>query len=132
MLRESLQRWVASAVTGEVTLRLRRGDESTVVGYGPNAAARYITTYFRRTFVVANASLFQSIDLRVIRDDGAVVYLDGQEIVRSNMPTGTITPSTLASAAAGSAFLPLRGLRPEAGLPRATFSPSSEIGRAHV
>ena len=25
MLRESLQRWVASAVTGEVTLRLRRG-----------------------------------------------------------------------------------------------------------
>lgn len=31
MLRESLQRWVASAVTGEVTLRLRRGDDYTVV-----------------------------------------------------------------------------------------------------
>ena len=29
MLRESLQRWVASAVTGEVTLRLRRGDDYT-------------------------------------------------------------------------------------------------------
>ena len=27
MLRESLQRWVASAVTGTVTLRLRRGDD---------------------------------------------------------------------------------------------------------
>ena len=27
MVRESLQRWVASAVTGEVTLRLRRGDD---------------------------------------------------------------------------------------------------------
>ncbi|HET9689542.1 MAG TPA: argininosuccinate synthase [Acidimicrobiales bacterium] len=31
MLRESLLRWVASAVTGEVTLRLRRGDDYTVV-----------------------------------------------------------------------------------------------------
>jgi argininosuccinate synthase len=32
MLRESLQRWVASAVTGEVTLRLRRGDDYTIIG----------------------------------------------------------------------------------------------------
>jgi argininosuccinate synthase len=31
MLRESLQRWVASAVTGQVTLRLRRGDDYTVL-----------------------------------------------------------------------------------------------------
>ncbi|HEY8308599.1 MAG TPA: argininosuccinate synthase [Lapillicoccus sp.] len=37
MLRESLQRWVASAVTGEVTLRLRRGDDYTLVDTrGPN------------------------------------------------------------------------------------------------
>ena len=31
MLRESLQRWVASAVTGSVTLRLRRGDDFSVI-----------------------------------------------------------------------------------------------------
>jgi argininosuccinate synthase len=31
MLRESLQRWVASVVTGEVTLRLRRGDDYSIV-----------------------------------------------------------------------------------------------------
>nr|WP_255622769.1 argininosuccinate synthase [Tessaracoccus sp. OS52] len=31
MLRESLQRWVASAVTGEVDLRLRRGDDYTIL-----------------------------------------------------------------------------------------------------
>ena len=31
MLRESLQKWVASAVTGEVTLRLRRGDDYTIL-----------------------------------------------------------------------------------------------------
>jgi argininosuccinate synthase len=31
MLRESLLRWVGAAVTGEVTLRLRRGDDYTIV-----------------------------------------------------------------------------------------------------
>ena len=31
MLRESLTRWVASAVTGEVTLRLRRGDDYSII-----------------------------------------------------------------------------------------------------
>jgi argininosuccinate synthase len=31
MLRESLQRWVASAVTGEVTMRLRRGDDYSII-----------------------------------------------------------------------------------------------------
>ena len=37
MLRESLQRWVASAVTGSVTLRLRRGDDYSVIDTsGPN------------------------------------------------------------------------------------------------
>src|SRR5829696_4249890 len=31
MVRESLQRWVASAVSGEVTVRLRRGDDWSIV-----------------------------------------------------------------------------------------------------
>ncbi|MBM6546629.1 argininosuccinate synthase [Janibacter sp. YIM B02568] len=31
MLRESLERWVASVVTGEVTLRLRRGDDWSII-----------------------------------------------------------------------------------------------------
>ncbi len=37
MLRESIVRWVASAVTGEVTLRLRRGDDYSIMNtQGPN------------------------------------------------------------------------------------------------
>ncbi|GAB3689265.1 argininosuccinate synthase [Saccharopolyspora tripterygii] len=31
MLRESLQRWVGSAITGEVTLRLRRGEDYSIL-----------------------------------------------------------------------------------------------------
>ncbi|HEX5087000.1 MAG TPA: argininosuccinate synthase [Nocardioides sp.] len=37
MLRESMQRWVASVVTGEVTLRLRRGEDYSILRTdGPN------------------------------------------------------------------------------------------------
>jgi argininosuccinate synthase len=37
MLRESIQRWVGSAVTGEVTLRLRRGEDYSILDTaGPN------------------------------------------------------------------------------------------------
>jgi argininosuccinate synthase len=39
MLRESLQRWVASQVTGEVLLRLRRGDDYSILDTrSPNAS----------------------------------------------------------------------------------------------
>jgi argininosuccinate synthase len=31
MLRESIQRWIASLVTGEVTVRLRRGEDYTIL-----------------------------------------------------------------------------------------------------
>src|SRR5438067_7635366 len=31
MLRDALQRWVAPAVTGEVTIELRRGDDHTIL-----------------------------------------------------------------------------------------------------
>src|SRR5699024_10301226 len=37
MRREAMQRWASSAFTGEVTLRLRRGDDYTIVNpTGPN------------------------------------------------------------------------------------------------
>jgi hypothetical protein len=45
-----------------------------------------VTYYFRHTFGVEDASLFQGLDLSIFRDDGAVVYLNGIEILRSNLP----------------------------------------------
>jgi len=66
------------------------GDEATEVSFGTNANARHITTYFRHKFVVPDAGAFTNLYLRLLRDDGAVVYLNGVEVFRSNMPTGTI------------------------------------------
>lgn len=73
------------------------GDEATVVSYGPNAGQKYITTYFRRAFTVAAPASLGGLTLRTLRDDGAVVYLNGAEVWRSNMPAGAITYTTLAS-----------------------------------
>lgn len=73
------------------------GDEGTVVAFGPNAAAKYITTYFRTTFDVTNPATAQSLTVLLQRDDGAVVYLNGVELVRSNLPAGTIVSTTRAA-----------------------------------
>jgi hypothetical protein len=93
----------AAWASGPAQLGYGDGDEATVVGFGGNPSAKYITTYFRRTFIVGNPSDFASLHLRVLRDDGAVVYVNGSEVFRSNMPAGTITSTTLASMAIGGA-----------------------------
>ena len=36
-----------------------------------------------------------------MRDDGVVLYLNGAEIVRSNLVAGAVTPSTLATVSVG-------------------------------
>ena len=69
------------------------------MSFGPSATTKYRTTYFRRQFSVANAANISSASIQLKRDDGAVVYLNGTEIIRSNMPTGTITNTTYASTA---------------------------------
>lgn len=71
----------------------------TTVSFGPNSADKYETTYFRRSFTVADASIYRAYALNVLRDDGVIVYLNGTEIYRSNMPLGVPTYTTLASAA---------------------------------
>ena len=78
------------------------GDEATVINSGPTSS-RYITTYFRRPFVVPNPEVVTGLVVRLLRDDGAVVHLNGTELFRSNMPTGAVTHLTLAPVAVGGA-----------------------------
>ncbi len=86
--------------TGRAELGYGDGDETTQVDGGPSGN-RHITTYFRHEFQVADASVYASVELRLKRDDGAVVYVNGTEVARSNMPGGTITFSTRASSTIG-------------------------------
>jgi hypothetical protein len=89
--------------SGNAELGYGDGDEATVVGYGPNASTKYITTYFRKAFTVANAAAINSLTLRLVRDDGAVVYLNGAEVYRNNMGAGAVNYTTLAPLAIGGA-----------------------------
>ncbi len=84
--------------SGPAQLGYGDGDEATVVGYGGVATNKHLTTYFRHTFVLTNAASFVDLTVRVLRDDGAVVYLNGAEIFRDNMPAnGPILFTTRAS-----------------------------------
>ncbi len=90
----------AAWASGNGQLGYGDGDETTVVGYGTNANSKYTTTYFRKTISITNAAQYPSYTLNVKRDDGIVLYLNGTEVYRNNMPAGTISYTTLASAAA--------------------------------
>lgn len=60
------------------------------------------TTYFRQAFTLDNATGLDALTIEILRDDGAIVYLNGTEILRDNMPSGTITYDTWAAATTSS------------------------------
>ncbi len=72
-------------------------DEATTVSFGPSGSNKYTTTYFRRIVSVPTASQFGSYTFNALIDDGAVFYVNGVEVHRANLPTGTISYSTFAS-----------------------------------
>jgi len=86
--------------SGPAELGYGDGLEATVVATG-TGGVRAITTYFRHSFAVVGASEIPVLKLQLLRDDGAVVYLNGVEVHRSNLPAGVINSTTLASAAVG-------------------------------
>ena len=76
---------------GPAQLGFGDGDEATVTASGR------MTTYFRTTFEVDDPTQFNHVALDLVRDDGAAVFLNGTEVVRSNLPGGPIGPDTPAS-----------------------------------
>jgi hypothetical protein len=83
--------------SGHAQLGYGDGDEATVLSYGGDPSHKYITYYFRKTFNVTDPDEKPAITIGIVRDDGAVVYINGTEAFRSNMPSGTITYLTLAA-----------------------------------
>lgn len=88
--------------SGPAQLGYGDGDEATVVSYGPSSTNKYVTTYFRHSFDVVDPGLYAAVNLRLVRDDGAVIYLNGTEVRRANMPEGPVDYLTLAPNVIGS------------------------------
>jgi chitodextrinase len=81
----------ASWPRGRAELGYGDGDESTVLEAGQ------MTVYLRKVFEVADAPAFSTAKLILVHDDGAVIYLNGVELVRANMPAGRIGHDTPAA-----------------------------------
>ena len=113
---------------GEGPAELGYGDaadgrpENTLLNYGPDPNNKYITYYFRKKVVIPDPQAYTNFIIRVMRDDGAVVYINGNEVGRFNMPSGTITYTTLTSNASddGQVFY-------EATVPVSAFVPGTNI-----
>jgi chitodextrinase len=90
----------SSWATGPAQLGYGDGDEATVINGGPSGN-RFITSYFRRDFSVVDAAKVLAVEGRVVRDDGAVVYVNGTEVFRTNMPGGAVNHLTVASTTVG-------------------------------
>lgn len=95
--------WIAPAfndsswASGPAQLGYGDDGEVTTISYGGNSANKHITYYFRHSFNVASPAAWTNLLLSVRRDDGIIVYLNGTEVYRNNMPAGAVTYTTPAS-----------------------------------
>lgn len=64
-------------------------------------AAPNPTFYFQRSFEFQGDPAATTLSLALLADDGAVIHLNGREILRHNMPAGEMGPRTRASAPVG-------------------------------
>ena len=75
-------------------------DEQTIVNFLTPSNSIYPAYYFHQAFLVTNAAAHSNLQVKLLRDDGAIVYLNGQELFRDNMPAGPVDYLTYASAGA--------------------------------
>ncbi len=85
----------ASLLIDQVAVRLLKSPLVTSLPLGPT------TYYFRQTFDYAGKPQQTELALRTFLDDGAVMYLNGVEVLRQNVPSGPVISSTLATTEVG-------------------------------
>jgi predicted MPP superfamily phosphohydrolase len=84
--------------TGNSELGYGETDQNTTVSYGTDVNNRYITTFFRKTIIIENINQFVAFIMKVKRDDGVAVYVNGNNAFIDNLPS-TYNHLTLASLA---------------------------------
>ena len=85
---------------GGAQLGFGQGDEFTPISGGTDPLDKHITSWFRQEFTVVDPSRYDSLEFGLLAHDGAVVYLNGVEVYRHNMPNGAIDATTLATSEA--------------------------------
>ena len=89
------------------------------------------TTYARSAFTFTGNPAATTLSMFPIHDDGAVYYLNGQEIYRDNMPAGTPAHATVATNAVADAQFPATAISvPATALVQGTNVLAVEIHQA--
>lgn len=73
----------------------------TAIPFGPDEAAKWVTYQFRTTFTVQDVASVTALRLDLARDDGVVIWLNGAEVLRSNLPADPLTATTYALSSIG-------------------------------
>jgi hypothetical protein len=79
---------------------------SSDLSYGPDAGDKAATAYFRHSFEseISGEDPTAGLVIELRKDDGAIVYLNGEEVLRRGMPAGDVDADTYANfTASGSA-----------------------------
>jgi hypothetical protein len=75
-----------------------QNDEATVINNFIEEEDSILTFFiFKKTIIFNNTEAYKTFLLRLLRDDGVVVYVNDKEVLRSNLPDGNISSKTLAS-----------------------------------
>ena len=83
--------------TGPGTLGYGSTGIATNIDISGAASTRPLAAYFIKTFALNSASAVTKLSLQTVADDGVVVYVNGKEVGRSNMPAGAVTLNTYAT-----------------------------------
>ncbi len=70
-----------------------------------SVSSAQLTYYFRTVFVAPTNGNLVGLQITHYLDDGAIFYLNGQELLRVNMPAGIVNSSTLAPNSVGDAVI---------------------------
>jgi hypothetical protein len=76
---------------------INAGPLSTILSYGGDSQNKYATTYLRNTFDYVSSGDETSFVFDVLVDDGAIIYINGTEVLRINMSAGPVYYNTFAS-----------------------------------
>jgi argininosuccinate synthase len=89
MLREMAQRWVARAITGEVTLELRRGNDYSIL----NTVSANLTYHPERLTMEKGASVFSPQDRIGQLTMRNLDITDTRDKLFTYMKAGVLTPA---------------------------------------
>ena len=79
---------------GPARLGYGENNEKTRLGFGKNDKKKHAACYFRHAFELPDGLQFGDLELQILADDSAIIYLNGKQAARLRMPEGETNHQT--------------------------------------